>query len=70
MVFLGTAAVICVLVCIEMEVLLVLHGSNPHYSFTGLEKLAIVEEDGEKKVLQKKGGERDGVFFLPDLKYY
>ena len=52
MVFLGAAAVICVRVCIEMEVLLVLLGSSPHYSrSTGLEKFAIGEEDGEKKVL-------------------
>ena len=45
MVFLGAAAVICVLVCIENEmvVLLVLHGNNPDYSLTGLEKLAIGE---------------------------
>ena len=40
MVVLGAAVVICVRVCIEMEVLLVLHGSSPHYSLTGLEKLA------------------------------
>ena len=40
MVVLGAAVVICVRVCIEMEVLLVLHGSSPRYSLTGLEKLA------------------------------
>ena len=52
MVVLGVAAVICVLVYIEMgvEVLMVLHGSSPPYSLgTGLEKLAIGEEDDEKK---------------------